>query len=114
MHFAEANFGNFGTTYIYQRFGLQFTNALAHRHYAPIYLGRPIVVLGGDGTDEGLDVELRGAGLLAGRVGALQAPVGLPQRGALAQRSVLDVVKVLVELVVASGKNEERVDGKRM
>ena len=79
-----------------------------------MYLGGPIIVLGGDGADEGLDVELRGAGLLAGRVRALQAPVGLPQRGALAQRRVLDVVKVLVELIVTSGKDEEKIVDKRV
>ena len=53
--------------------------------------------LGGDAADEALDVELRGAGLLAGRVGALEAAAGLPQGGPLTQRSVLYVVKVLEE-----------------
>ena len=51
----------------------------------------------GDASDEALDVELRGAGLLAGRVGALEAAAGLPQGGPLAQRRVLYVVKVLEE-----------------
>ena len=53
--------------------------------------------LGGDAADEALDVELRGAGLLAGRVGALEAAASLPQGGPLAQRRVLYVVKVLEE-----------------
>ena len=49
----------------------------------------------GDAPDEALDVELRGAGLLAGRVGALEAAARLAQRRTLRQRRVLDVVKVL-------------------
>ena len=53
--------------------------------------------LGGDAADEALDVELRGAGLLAGGVCALEAAAGLPQGGPLAQRRVLYVVKVLEE-----------------
>ena len=53
--------------------------------------------LGGDAADEALDVELGGAGLLAGRVGALEAAAGLPQGGPLAQRRVLYVIKVLEE-----------------
>ena len=51
----------------------------------------------GDAADEALDVELRGAGLLAGRVGALEAAARLAQGRALAQRGVLYVVKVLEE-----------------
>ena len=51
--------------------------------------------LRGDAPDEALDVELRGAGLLAGRVGALEAAARLAQRRTLRQRRVLDVVKVL-------------------
>ena len=53
--------------------------------------------LGGDAADEALDVELRRAGFLAGRVCALEAAAGLSQRRPLAQRRVLYVIKVLVE-----------------
>ena len=47
-----------------------------------------------DGGDEALDVQLGGAALLAGRVGTLEAPRRLPERRPLAQRRVLDVIKV--------------------
>lgn len=70
-------------------------------------LGCPIVVLGGDAADEGLDVELGGAGLLARGIGALQAAVGLPQSGPLAQGRVLDVLKVLVEVRARTARNRE-------
>jgi hypothetical protein len=57
-----------------------------------------VVYLGGDGRDEGLDVELGRAALLAGRVGALEAPVGLPQGAALGQGGVLDVAKIFLQI----------------
>ncbi len=54
-----------------------------------------IVVLGRDTPDERLDVELGGAGLLAGGVGAFEAPGGLPQCTPLAQCRVFNVIEVL-------------------
>ena len=70
-------------------------------------LGRSIVVLCRDGSDESLDVQLSGAGLLAGGVRALETPGRLPQRRALAQRRVLDVVEIAVQLVRArTGRGE--------
>ena len=39
-----------------------------------LYLGSSVVVLGGDGPDEPLHIQLGGAGLLARGIRALQAP----------------------------------------
>ena len=69
-------------------------------------LGGAVVVLGGDGADEALDVELGRAGLLAGGVGAFQTAVGLLEGRALAQGRVLDVVKVSVQGVAAGPKTK--------
>ena len=66
--------------------------------------GSAIVVLGSDAADERLDVELRGAGFLAGGVRTFQAAVRFPECGTLAQRRVLDVLKVLVQVGAGSGK----------
>ncbi len=74
-------------------------------------LGRAVVVLGGDAADEALDVELRGARLLARGVRALQTSGRLAQRAALAQSRVLDVVEVLVQVVARpkeQGENSEQ------
>lgn len=66
-------------------------------------LRRAIVILVGDRSDERLDVQLRGAGLLAGCIGTLEATRCLPQSAALAQGGVLDVVEVLGERHAALG-----------
>ena len=50
----------------------------------------------GNASDEGLDIELGGAAPLTGGVGTLQAAGGLPEGGPLAQRGVLDVLKVVL------------------
>ena len=49
-----------------------------------------------DAGDEGLDVQLCGARLLAGSVRTLEAATGLSERRPLTQGGVLDVVKVPV------------------
>ena len=73
--------------------------------------GRAIVVLGGDAPDEALDVQLCGAGLLARGVRTLQATVGLPESGSLAQRRVLDVLKVLVQVGAGAAGETKLRDG---
>lgn len=51
----------------------------------------------GDAGDEGLDVELCGAALLAGCIGTLEAASSLPQCSPLTQCGVLDVIKVVLQ-----------------
>ena len=48
-------------------------------------------------SDEGLDVELCGAALLAGGIGTLEAAASLPQSPPLTQGGVLDVIKVVLQ-----------------
>lgn len=58
-------------------------------------LGGAIEILVGNGRDEALDVQLRGTGLLAGRIGALEAACCLLQGATLRQGRVLDILKVV-------------------
>ena len=72
-----------------------------------VCLGSSVVVFGGDASDEALDVQLGGARLLAGGVGALQASGCLPQGAALAQRRMLDVLEVVPQVRIACSEQKQ-------
>lgn len=71
-------------------------------------LGGAIIVLVGNGGDEGLDVKLCGAALLTGGVGTLETAAGFLQRSPLAQSGVLDVIKIVL---LASTALQRKVGG---
>lgn len=63
-----------------------------------------------DAGDEGLDVELCGTALLAGCIGTLETAASLPQRSPLTQRGVLDIIKVVHQVLtrLCSGETQGR------
>lgn len=66
-------------------------------------LGGTIEILVGNARDEALDVQLRGTGLLARRIGAFQAASGLLECSALRQCRVLDVLEVVGQRAAGGG-----------
>ena len=64
-----------------------------------------------DAGDEGLDVQLRRTGLLAGSVCTLEAATGLPQSRSLTERGVLNVIKVVALTNTSLEREREGMGG---